>query len=263
MGWFSWCYKFRSQAARALGMDLQHQQVRYAQTLAQYVTPGSVWLDLGCGHQFYPRWARIGSVAPEELASRPRLLCGLDGDFRSIRQHPLITNRVLGDVNQLPFRDSTFTVISANMVMEHVADPAAALRELERTLAPGGVFIFHTTNRRFYQVAIASLLPQKLKNAIIYALTRRRSEDVYPTEYKINTPNAVRRLAAASGMKLRDLRMISSAGELALLGPVVVLELLVTRLLETPLLRNFRSNMIVILQKEGAAQPNPSCPCIP
>lgn len=263
MGWFSWCYKFRSQAARAMGMDLQHQQVRYARTLAEYVGADSAWLDLGCGHQFYPQWARTGAVAPEELAGRPRLLCGLDGDLDSIRRHPLIHNRVLGDVGRLPFLDSSFTVISANMVMEHVADPAAALREMERVLAPGGVFIFHTTNRRFYQIAIASLLPQGVKNAIIYALTRRKSEDVYPTEYRINTPKAVRRLADASGMRLLELRMISSAGELALLGPVVVLELLITRILETRLLRDFRSNMIVILQKEGAAQPKPSCACTP
>jgi SAM-dependent methyltransferase len=263
MGWFSWCYKFRSQAARAMGMDLQHQQVRYARTLDEYVARDSAWLDLGCGHQFYPSWARVGSLPAEELAARPRLLCGLDGDLDSIRRHRQISNRVLGDVCRLPFRDGSFTVISANMVMEHVADPAAALHEMDRVLAPGGVFIFHTTNRRFYQIALASLLPQGVKNAIIYALTRRRSEDVYPTEYKINTPNAVRRMAGASGMKLEELRMISSAGEMALLGPVVVFELLITRILETRLLRGFRSNMIVILRKEGAAKPQASCSCTP
>ena len=130
MGWFSWCYKFRSQAARAMGMDLQHQQVRYARTLAEYVAADSAWLDLGCGHQFYPSWARVGSLPAEELAARPRLLCGLDGDLDSIRRHRQISNRVLGDVCRLPFRDGSFTVISANMVMEHVADPAAAGRRL-------------------------------------------------------------------------------------------------------------------------------------
>src|SRR6185369_4369335 len=115
------------------------------------------WLDLGCGHQFYPQWARIGSQAPEDLARRPSLLCGLDGDTESIRRHELISNRVLGNINGLPFRDASFTIVSANMVMEHIADPAATLREMQRVLAPGGIFLFHTTNRRFYQIAIASV----------------------------------------------------------------------------------------------------------
>ena len=121
----------------------------------------------------------------------------------------------------------------------------------------GGIFIFHTTNRKFYQIAIASLLPQWLKNAIIYALTRRKGEDVYSTAYKINTPAAVRRMVEESGMKLLDLRMISSAGETALLGPVVLIELAITRLLETRRLRDFRSNMIVILQNGDAVAGKP------
>src|SRR6185369_11263382 len=138
MGWFAWCYRFREKSARAMGIDFLHQQVRYARTLNEWVGADSAWLDLGCGHQFYPQWARVGSVAPEELASRPRLLCGLDGDAESIGQHPLIHKKVLGDINALPFRDGAFTVVSANMVMEHIADPAATLGEMRRVLAPGG-----------------------------------------------------------------------------------------------------------------------------
>ena len=142
MGWFSWCYKFRSQAARAMGMDLQHQQVRYARTLAEYVGADSAWLDLGAGTSSI----RVGRGPARSLRkSWPdgRGCCAGWMATSIDSPDPLIHNRVLGDVGRLPFLDSSFTVISANMVMEHVADPAAALREMERVLAPGGVFIFH------------------------------------------------------------------------------------------------------------------------
>ena len=231
-------------------MDLKHQQIRYAEELALRVRPNSAWLDLGCGHQFFPTWANSKITDPGTLANRPRLLVGLDGDDGSIRRHAQIRNRVRGDVDHLPFRDNSFTLVSANMVLEHAWNPVATLQEVRRTLAPGGIFLFHTSNRLFYQIAIASLLPQRIKNAIIYALTRRTSDDVYPTAYKINTPWMLQDVVRKSGLKLVELRMVSSAGELALLGPVVIFELLITRILEAPIFRNFRANMIVILQKD-------------
>jgi ubiquinone/menaquinone biosynthesis C-methylase UbiE len=232
-------------------MELKHQQVRYAEELASRVRSDEAWLDLGCGHQFFPAWANSKVTDPEALAKHPRLLVGLDGDDASLRRHAQIVNRVRGDVEHLPFRDNSFTLVSANMVLEHVSNPLATLREVRRALAPGGIFLFHTTNRLFYQIAIASILPQRVKNAIIYALERRTSDDVYPTAYKINTPWKLRDIVKKSGLKLVELRMLSPPGALALLGPLVIFELLITRILETPIFRNFRANMIVILQKDA------------
>ncbi|MCB0910535.1 MAG: methyltransferase domain-containing protein [Propionibacteriaceae bacterium] len=39
---------------------------------------------------------------------------------------------------RLPFPDAAFDLVSANFVVNHVPDPAAATRELHRVLAPGG-----------------------------------------------------------------------------------------------------------------------------
>ncbi|MBD0669395.1 methyltransferase domain-containing protein [Streptomyces sp. CBMA156] len=43
------------------------------------------------------------------------------------------------DVHRLPYRDGEFDVVHAHQVLQHVADPVAALRELRRVTAPGGV----------------------------------------------------------------------------------------------------------------------------
>lgn len=44
-----------------------------------------------------------------------------------------------GDVHALPFPDDSFDVVHAHMVLQHVADPVQALREMARVARPGGI----------------------------------------------------------------------------------------------------------------------------
>lgn len=44
----------------------------------------------------------------------------------------------VGDVTRLPFGDAVFDACNCSMVLHHVADPAAALAEMARTVRPGG-----------------------------------------------------------------------------------------------------------------------------
>ena len=44
-----------------------------------------------------------------------------------------------GDVHALDFADGTFDVVHAHQVLQHVADPVQALREMRRVCRPGGV----------------------------------------------------------------------------------------------------------------------------
>jgi SAM-dependent methyltransferase len=48
---------------------------------------------------------------------------------------------VVGDLNVLPFRDATFDASINVVTLEHVKDPARVVREIARTLAPGGRFL--------------------------------------------------------------------------------------------------------------------------
>jgi SAM-dependent methyltransferase len=45
----------------------------------------------------------------------------------------------VGDVHALDFPSATFDVVHAHQVLQHVADPVAALREMIRVCKPGGV----------------------------------------------------------------------------------------------------------------------------
>jgi SAM-dependent methyltransferase len=48
---------------------------------------------------------------------------------------------VLGDLARLPFRDGVFDAAINVVTLEHVQEPAQVLRELARTLAPGGTLL--------------------------------------------------------------------------------------------------------------------------
>jgi SAM-dependent methyltransferase len=51
---------------------------------------------------------------------------------------PAVDVRV-GDIHALPFEDGEFDVVHAHQVLQHVADPVGALREMARVTKPGGV----------------------------------------------------------------------------------------------------------------------------
>jgi SAM-dependent methyltransferase len=46
---------------------------------------------------------------------------------------------VTGDVHALDLPDDSFDVVHAHQVLQHVADPVAALREMRRVCKPGGI----------------------------------------------------------------------------------------------------------------------------
>src|SRR5436190_1689026 len=77
----------------------------------------------------------------------------------------------------LPFTDGVFDLVTANMVLEHVAEPERLFREVERVLVPGGRFLIHTPNLHGYTTAVTRLLPDALLAPLAFLLHRRQSED--------------------------------------------------------------------------------------
>jgi len=64
-------------------------------------------------------------------------------DFRKIERSPPIV---------LPFDDASIDIVTMNSVLHHVEETDDFLREVERILKPGGVFVIgHEPNRRFVE----------------------------------------------------------------------------------------------------------------
>ena len=58
-----------------------------------------------------------------------------------------------GAVEDLPVADGSFDVVICNQVLEHSADPAQAVRELRRVVAPGGRVLASTHGVQVYHPA--------------------------------------------------------------------------------------------------------------
>ena len=149
-----------------------------------------------------------------------------------------------GDIGSLPFRDESFDLVTANTVVEHLADPERQFREIGRVLRPGGTLLLHTPNALGYPTMIGRLVPETIKGVLIRALDSRPPEDVFP--YSLPRQHQTR--VEANGRSRRTDAMF------ALVPPMAAVELMVIRLLMTRPQRGFRSNLIAALTN----QPRPS-----
>jgi SAM-dependent methyltransferase len=104
--------------------------------LAPHLEPGLHLLDVGCGpgtitvdlaRRVAPGQTIGIDAAPAviEIAARD------NGDTTAIFE--------TGDVTDLRFDDATFDVVHAHQVLQHLADPVAALAEMGRVCKPGGL----------------------------------------------------------------------------------------------------------------------------
>jgi len=103
--------------------------------LIPYLRSGLDLLDIGCGP---------GTITAD-FAQRlhPGRVTGLDraADVveRARSQHAPNLEFRTGDVYALDFHDDVFDIVHAHQVLQHLAEPVAALREMRRVCRPGGV----------------------------------------------------------------------------------------------------------------------------
>ncbi len=103
-------------------------------------------LEVGCG----------GGLICEELAGRKAVMVGIDssqGALATAREHARQSGLAenihyeQAYAESLPYADGSFSAIVCFDTLEHVRDLKAAIKEIARVLAPGGVFVFDTINR--------------------------------------------------------------------------------------------------------------------
>jgi SAM-dependent methyltransferase len=185
-----------------------NSQFLYATALDEALRERQSWLDLGCGHAFLPAWTD----------RQPRLdghrVVGIDADFTSIQTHGALSLRVCGDIQRLPVAAGTFDLVTANMVIEHLPDPAVLFAEVARVLKPGGMFLLHTPNRTGYTTMLTRFIPSASRPRLARLLHGRNERDVYPTYYRANSTDALRTLAGRCGLDVADVRTVTSSPQL-------------------------------------------------
>ncbi|HEY3681599.1 MAG TPA: methyltransferase domain-containing protein [Streptosporangiaceae bacterium] len=107
--------------------------------LLPHLTPEARVLDVGCGPgnitadlaERVPA-GRVTGIEPDDaVLAQARA----DAERRGVRNVVFET----GDVYALAYEDNAFDVVHAHQVLQHLSDPVAALREMRRVCAPGGL----------------------------------------------------------------------------------------------------------------------------
>lgn len=122
---------------------LRGHRRRTAQDSAAYLLPylesGLSVLDVGCGPGTITAdlaaLVAPGSVTAVDDSPDVLDVARVEAEQRDLTNVSFAT----ADVHQLDFPDRTFDVVHAHQVLQHVADPVAALREMRRVCAPGGI----------------------------------------------------------------------------------------------------------------------------
>ena len=112
-----------------------------------------------------------------------------------VLSHPCSHRQVLiSPKKALPFADGEFDVIVSDMTFEHIEDPQVLATELLRVLRPGGIICARTPNRYGYVKIVAQLVPNRLHTRALRSVQPlRKTEDVFPTTYKLNSIGQVKR----------------------------------------------------------------------
>lgn len=229
---------------------MSSSQQLYYERLEKLVRDGLRVLDVGCGKEFLIGWLRPDLHQRWSASILDRItIFGVDPWMPSLQQN---TNRRIACAvaEQLPIASSSFDLVTANMVVEHLADPDAVVREVMRVLRPGGCFVFHTPNLRCPVIGVSKWLPHSVKRAAVPIVEGGRGkEDVFPTHYRMNTREAVAATARRVGAELGWVDAVFTAPFTQSLGPLVVFELLITKMLRGAPFARWRPDLICMLRK--------------
>jgi SAM-dependent methyltransferase len=129
------------------GPDAARSSREFMSLIQAYLMPGSRLLDLGCGSR--------DQAIPIKYLGHQYVGLDLEADAD-----------ILGDAHALPFVAQSFDCVFAYAVLEHLFNPFIAIKELNRVLKPGGIFIgtvsqgepFHASYFHFTPWGLISLI---------------------------------------------------------------------------------------------------------
>ncbi|MCX5998402.1 MAG: class I SAM-dependent methyltransferase, partial [Chloroflexi bacterium] len=134
-------FRVRARFSTALfkGRDISFVKHRFWDRCIRRHERRGLLLDVGCAEGALLTWAD----------KRGYQAFGLDlSDLAvGIAKRRLITSDVIqGDVRSLPLKDNCLDIVTCFDVLEHLEDPPDGLRQVARSLKPGGLFVASVPN---------------------------------------------------------------------------------------------------------------------
>lgn len=221
-----------SALRRRFDPQWEYCQVAYARLVTAELSSASRWLDAGCGRQSF---ADGLEEAEGKVVRLPRLAVGCDLGCDSLRRHRSLHARVCCTLDELPFSDSSFNLVTMNNVVEHLEKPEVVFRELARIVESDGKIVIQTPNAAswlIYLIRIGRLLfPEPLVLRFIRFLEFREPEDVFPTHYRANTRKHLSHVLRSAGFEEEQMLLVRATHLFRFAAPLVIVEMLFNRAL--------------------------------
>jgi SAM-dependent methyltransferase len=202
-------------------------------------------LDYGAGR---------GAHSFMNLKGLAKHVVGVDPD-EAVMGNPQLDEAHVLELPQgrIPCDDDRFDMVFSCNVLEHVAEPQDVFREISRVLKPGGIFVAKTPSKWHYSSTIARLTPHRF-HVLVNETHGTEEHDTFPTLYRCNTPQDVRRIARDSGLELVDVQMTEGRPEyLRRAAPLYLAGYLFERLVNVhDVLSPLRAVLIFTLRKPAA-----------
>jgi SAM-dependent methyltransferase len=112
-----------------------------------------------------------------------------------VLENPFIDDaKIIRNGERLPYEDNRFDIVVARHVFEHIETPEIVAQELLRVVKPGGVIAATTPNKWGYIAVSARMVPNRHHVRVLsQGQPDRKPEDVFPTQYKMNTPRDLKK----------------------------------------------------------------------
>lgn len=111
------------------------------QLLSKYKPPSTVALDLGAGNGIGSYALHKSGYLVISLEPDSSELVGYGAMIKYKKSNDISVSSVSGIGEFLPFKDQSFGVVYCRQVLHHASDLTRMMKEINRVLIPGGIFI--------------------------------------------------------------------------------------------------------------------------
>lgn len=167
----------------------------YEALLSSLVTPGTRWLDVGCGRFLFPS----NPAMARKLADRCDCLVGIDADA-NVLDNDFVHERQMTTIEDYS-TNQRFDLITLRMVAEHLENPQHVMQKLAGLLRAGGRIIIYTVCKWSPSSVVAALTPMWFHHAVKHVLWSVEERDTFPTVYRMNTRREMTPLFEQLGLK--------------------------------------------------------------
>jgi SAM-dependent methyltransferase len=176
---------------------------------------------------------------------------GLDLSYEDLKENQNLTFRVCGDAQYLPFKSNCFDVIVSQWLLEHLSVPGLFIMESSRILRNHGNVLLVSNSLFCPLMFFNAIMPAKLRDWLKQQfLPREVEEDTFPTYYRANTHNQLKRKTRKAGLKELYFNCLSDLSFFVFNRVFFAFWLRFDQLTDNRVLKLFRMHIIGLYKKE-------------